>query len=171
MINKSKKYAIEKHNSINQKYDGLPYGDSHLANVFDVGENFASLLCKNREEILSSLWLHDVLEDVYSVTYNDLKSEFGVIVADIVYAVSNEKGKTRSERANDKYYEGIRNTNGAVFVKLCDRIANVQYSKMTKSRMYDVYKKENEHFIHSLGVHPQHEYQKMFDYLIKLLND
>jgi len=67
-------------------------------------------------------------------------------VADIIYAVSNEKGKNRKERANDKYYEGIRQTEGASFVKICDRIANVQYSKMTGSKMFEMYKKENEHF-------------------------
>jgi hypothetical protein len=47
--------------------------------------------------------------------------------ADIIYAVTNDKGKNRKERAGVKYYEGIRKTPGAVFVKLCDRIANVQY--------------------------------------------
>ena len=65
--------------------------------------------------------------------------------------MSNEKGKNRKERANDKYYAGIRATKGAVFVKLCDRIANVQYSKMTKSRQYEMYKKENADFVKQLG--------------------
>lgn len=91
--------------------------------------------------------------------------------------MSNEKGKTRAERANDKYYEGIRNTPGAVFVKLCDRIANVQYSKMTKSRMFEMYKKENLHFTKSLGFRndnaefPGHEYFEMYKYLINLFNN
>ncbi len=67
--------------------------------------------------------------------------------ADIIYALTNEKGRNRAERGNDKYYEGIRNTPGAIFVKLCDRIANVQYSKMTKSRMFEMYKKENPEFM------------------------
>lgn len=120
-----------------------------------------------RHACLVATWGHDLIEDT-RVSYNDVKRQLGQAAADIIYAVTNEKGKNRKERANDKYYEGIRNTPGAVFVKLCDRIANVQYSKMTKSRMFEMYKKENEHFIHSLGGHPQHELRPMFDYLINL---
>lgn len=62
-------------------------------------------------------------------------------VADIVYAVTNEKGKNRSERANEKYYQGIRENKLAVIVKICDRLANALYSKLINSRMLDVYKK------------------------------
>jgi len=115
---------------------------------------------------------HDTIEDT-RVSYNDVRYELGVVVADIVDAVSNEKGKTRKERANDKYYEGIRNTYGAVFVKLCDRIANVQYSKMTGSRMFEMYKKENDEFIVQLGWDDTntHPYFKMFSYLQDLFKD
>jgi (p)ppGpp synthase/HD superfamily hydrolase len=104
------------------------------------------------------------------VSYNDVKNQLGQEAADIIYAVSNEKGKTRAERANDKYYEGIRNTPGAVFVKLCDRIANVQYSKMTKSRMFEMYKKENTNFLTKLGG-GDIEYYEMVVALTNLLNE
>ena len=50
-------------------------------------------------------------------------------------------------RANDKYYNDICNTPGASFVKMCDRIANVRYSKLKGSSMFDKYKKENENFM------------------------
>jgi (p)ppGpp synthase/HD superfamily hydrolase len=85
------------------------------------------------------------------VSYNDVKQHLGEEAADIVYAVTNEKGKTRKERANTAYYQGIRETPGAIFVKLCDRIANVQYARMTTSRMFEMYKKENPHFTQMLG--------------------
>jgi hypothetical protein len=39
---------------------------------------------------------------------------------------------------------------------------------MTGSRMFEMYKKENDHFIESLGGHPQHELHPMIDYLINL---
>ena len=115
-------------------------------------------------------WGHDLIEDTRT-SYNDVNSKLGVHVADIVYAVSNEKGKNRKERANDKYYEGIRETLGAVFVKLCDRIANVQYSKMTKSRMFEMYKKENIDFMIKLGREVGNPYEEMYQYLINLFND
>jgi (p)ppGpp synthase/HD superfamily hydrolase len=107
----------------------------------------------------------------YRVSYNDVKDALGQEVADIVYAVTNEKGKNRKERANDKYYEGIRNTPGAVFVKLCDRIANVQYSKMTGSRMFEMYKKENINFMIKLGREVGNPYEEMFQYLINLFEN
>ena len=88
-----------------------------------------------------------------------------------IYAVSNEKGKNRKERANDKYYEGIRNTEGASFVKICDRIANVQYSKLTKSKMFDTYYRENEHFIkYVLKAELMMPYRDIITYLVTLFN-
>ena len=114
-------------------------------------------------------WGHDLIEDC-RVSYNDVKDALGQEAADIVYAVTNEKGKNRKERANDKYYEGIRRTPGAVFVKLCDRIANIQYSKMTGSRMFEMYKKESDNFIVKMGWDDSntHPYYEMFSYMINL---
>jgi (p)ppGpp synthase/HD superfamily hydrolase len=110
---------------------------------------------------------HDLIEDT-RVTYNDVKSVLGHYVADLVYALTNEKGKTRKERANDKYYEGIRSEKYGIFVKMCDRIANVEYSKMSGSRMFEMYKKENEDFIKSLDIKEYHMCFSMKVYLDKV---
>ena len=117
-------------------------------------------------------WGHDLIEDT-RVSYNDVMNHLGQEAADIVYAVTNEKGKNRKERGGVKYYEGIRQTPGAVFVKLCDRIANVQYSKMTGSRMFEMYRKENDEFVTRLGYpfNNGHDYSNMFEYLIQLFED
>lgn len=178
-------WCIEQHTKTNHYYDQyLPY-EFHLRMVVQVFEDFKHLLNDNKEyktndnivnpEIQMSekyccrlaCWGHDLIEDTRT-SYNDVKEQMGEQVADIIYALTNEKGKNRKERANDKYYEGIINTPGAVFVKLCDRIANVQYSKMSKSRMFEMYKKENENFITSLGYKKDHQYKEMFNYLISL---
>ncbi len=98
-----------------------------------------------QELIRAGCWLHDVIEDC-RLTYNDVKAEMGMEVSEIAYALTNEKGRNRRERANDKYYEEIRSTPLAAFVKLCDRIANVRYSSQTRSRMINAYMKENENF-------------------------
>jgi len=188
-FNEGEYWCIEQHSNTNHFYDTyLPY-QFHLQMVAQVYEDFKHLLPKNlitleEEEypnswILSdithrvvrmSCWGHDLIEDTRT-SYNDINAKLGVQVADIVYAVSNEKGKSRKERANDKYYEGIRETPGAVFVKLCDRIANVQYSKMTKSRMFEMYKKENINFMVSLGRQVGNDYEEMYQYLINLFNN
>jgi (p)ppGpp synthase/HD superfamily hydrolase len=184
-------WCIDQHRKTNHFYDSfLPY-EFHLRMVNQVFEDFKYLLDDvfdyftgkkiypmNRDKHISlrnvcsiAVWGHDLIEDC-RVSYNDVSNNLGQEVAEIIYAVTNEKGKNRSERANDKYYEGIRNVKGAVFVKLCDRIANVQYSKLTKSRMFEVYKKENPHFIQQLGYveSENHEYKDMFDYLNNLFN-
>jgi (p)ppGpp synthase/HD superfamily hydrolase len=141
--------------------------------VNNVYEDFQHLLDEELNDYCGkAVWAHDTIEDT-RVSYNDVKNQLGDEVADIVYAVTNDKGKNRKERAGDKYYEGIRNTPGAVFVKLCDRIANVQYGKMTKSRMFEMYKKENPEFIRQLGVGQgtSIKYGDMFIYLNNLFND
>jgi len=184
LVDKSREFAIKSHNSINQKYNGLPYGESHLQLGVKVGMFFIHLIFENdRNDVISGIWSHDILEDVTSVTYNDLKKATNTQVAELAYACTNEKGKTRSERANKKYYTGIKRKQYAKFIKLCDRIANVQYSLETKSRMYDVYKKEQKHFQKCLTdnffdriyklIHSQNEsnYKEMWDYLNNILSD
>jgi (p)ppGpp synthase/HD superfamily hydrolase len=151
----------------------LPY-EFHLRMVVEAAKKFLHLITyeKDSEAVLLGAWGHDLIEDT-RVSYNDVKQELGEMSADIVYACSNEKGKNRKERANAKYYDGIRTTPYAVFVKLCDRIANVQYSKMSGSRMFEMYKKENPDFIASLGysMNEYHEYGEMFAYLNQLFRD
>ena len=166
-------WILEQHKSTNHQYDTyLPY-EFHLRMASNVAQEFINFVPDRndgetsfRGSVLIATWGHDLIEDT-RVSYNDVKNHLGQDAADIIYAVTNEKGKNRKERANDKYYEGIRNTPGAVFVKLCDRIANVQYSKMTGSRMFEMYKKENDDFIVQLGWDDTntHPYFKMFSYL------
>lgn len=191
IFNEKAKWCIAQHLETNHYYDRyLPY-EFHLRMVVQVYQDFKHLLPKGlltyeesiyhnsfetidetHSAIELACWGHDLIEDA-RVSYNDVKDCLGFNSAEIIFAVSNEKGKNRKERANDKYYEGIRNTPGAVFVKLCDRIANVQYSKMTKSRMFEMYKKENQYFISHLGrMEPtQQVYEPMFKYLNNLFND
>jgi (p)ppGpp synthase/HD superfamily hydrolase len=145
----AKEYAIKCHTETNHLYDGKPYS-VHLEMVCDVALEFSDLIPDGWcVKVLAACWLHDVIEDCRK-TYNDIKKEFGEIVADMVYALSNEKGKTRKDRANAKYYQGIKDTPMATFVKVCDRIANIKYSRQTNSSMLEVYRKENENFKNEL---------------------
>jgi len=120
-------YAINAHSSVNHTYDDSPYS-IHLIMVVQVAKKYIKSIIptENINDVICACWLHDTIEDC-RLTYNDIKKEFGENVAEIVYAVSNEKGKNRKERANDRYYRGIRNTDGATFVKMCDRLANITY--------------------------------------------
>ena len=190
MRNEKIDWVLDQHRSTNHFYDKyLPY-EFHLRMVVQAFKDFQKLLPEGlltREEkvyhnsfesidetahaIELACWGHDLIEDT-RVSYNDVKEKLGENAADIIYALTNEKGKNRKERGNSKYYEGIRNTPGAVFVKLCDRIANTQYSKMTGSRMFEMYKKEHQDFELMMGRHTNNKYlEPMFSYLSKLFED
>lgn len=169
-MNTQIEWCLTQHRETNHFYDTyLPY-EFHLRMVVQVCGKFKVLMADSPTfEVLElACWGHDLIEDT-RVSYNDCKEVLGEDVANIIYAVSNEKGKNRKERANDKYYEGIRNTKGAEFVKLCDRIANVQYSKMMGSKMFDMYRKENGNFMKQIDGNNPH-LNKMYSYLISLFD-
>jgi (p)ppGpp synthase/HD superfamily hydrolase len=142
-------FAIEAHQRVNHLYDGRPYS-VHLSMVAHYALKYIDCIPDDlAQNVIDACWLHDTIEDC-RLTYNDIKEVAGCEVAEIVYAVTNEKGKNRKERSNDKYYTAIRQTAWAKYVKLCDRLANVKYSKETNSKMFSVYKEENEDFLKEL---------------------
>jgi len=142
-------FAIDAHNKVNHHYDNYPYS-VHLSMVAMYAVKYIDCIPTQVQDIvINACWLHDTIEDC-RLTYNDIVKISNLNVADLVYAVTNEKGKNRTERANDKYYEGIRNIPFAKFVKLCDRLANIKYSDDTNSDMYHKYGEEHEHFLKSL---------------------
>lgn len=168
MLEKSRLYAIHQHKLVNHTYDDKPYS-YHLKMVVNIAKEYINLIPDEWQiEVLSACWLHDIIEDARE-TYNDVKNQTNEVVADLVYAVTNEKGKTRKERANHKYYKGIRETEFASFIKLADRIANVKYSKEKgNKRMFLKYKKENNNFITAVCDATDNRYDKMIKYLKRL---
>lgn len=158
----AKEYAIKCHNDTNHTYNGHPY-QVHLVMVVAEAQKFIHLIpWRWRENVINACWCHDVIEDCRQ-TYNDVMRATNGNVAEIVYALTNEKGKNRAERANDKYYQGIRDTPFASFVKICDRIANYKYSIMTNDAMAVMYEKEMYKFIRCVY---NDEYKEMLDYLL-----
>ena len=160
-------WCIDQHRNTNHYYDKyLPY-EFHLRMVAQVAEDFQYLLQPGAMSIIIvACYGHDLIEGTRCL-YNDCKERLGYAVADIIYALTNEKGRNRAERGNDKYYAGINAIPGAIFVKLCDRIANVQYSKLTKSKMFEMYEKENEKFKDYIY---DPDFKQMFDYLDSLFD-
>lgn len=154
-------HAVQAHAAVNHLYDGKPYS-YHLDMAAEAALMFSHLIPKEDfNDVLGGVYEHDTIEDC-GLTYNDLLKATNRIVAEIAYACTNEKGRNRAERANDKYYAGIRNTKYATFVKLCDRIANIKHSSISKNRMMDLYKKEHNHFKEMLY---SKEYQEMWEYM------
>jgi (p)ppGpp synthase/HD superfamily hydrolase len=181
IIEISKTHSIEAHKAVNHLYNGKPYGETHLQMAVNIGVRFIHLIPeKDRNNVIGGIWEHDTIEDC-GLTVNDVKNATNEIVAELAYACTNEKGRTRAERANKKYYRGIKRTKYAKFVKLCDRIANVKYSLDTNNRMFKMYQKEQKHFQKSLKdnifdkcykffhFRKESDYKEMFDYLNELI--
>ena len=142
-------YAMQKHKDTNHLYDGKPY-DYHLWMVSDIAKMFFHYIPEDkRETVIAACWLHDTIEDC-RVTYNDIKEQFGEELAEITYALTEEKGRNRKERHCPKYFIGIKQTPLASFVKLCDRAANIKHSLESKSSMFEKYRKEHIEFREAL---------------------
>ena len=135
--------AHEAHAAVNQFYGvDLPYS-YHLDGVAELVARYGGEVCTRAEDVpavMFGAWFHDEAQ--------------AFMAAEIVYALTNEKGRTRAERAGVKYYEGIRATPYAPMVKLADRMANVRFSLRQTSdynhRMAGVYREEWPHFLASL---------------------
>ncbi|MEL7531544.1 MAG: HD domain-containing protein [Bacteroidota bacterium] len=156
LIQTAQQYATRCHANCNHLYDQHPYA-FHLAMVAAAAQELSQDYDESSQSlIIAAAWCHDLIEDARE-TYNDVKKVVGEEVAEIVYALTNEKGRTRAERANSKYYEGIKATPYATLVKVCDRIANVRHSLNQKGRMYDIYAQEYPDFKGKLYVQGQYE--------------
>ena len=167
LIEQIRQSAHQLHASVNQTYgDDLPYG-FHLDMVVQGIRDFGHYVCDEEADVLPLFfggYFHDSIEDARQ-TYNDvmkiarnfLAEEQAYVATEIVYALTNDKGRTRAERAGEKYYQGIRETSYAPFVKLCDRLANITYSCSSmdadNTRMKQVYKQEMPHFLSSINAH------------------
>ena len=176
--------AHELHQSVNQVYgDDLPYG-FHLDMVAESVNSYGYLVCAREEDVVPlyfGSFFHDSIEDTRQTYHDVLKrarkwmtEDQALMATEIVYALTNDKGRTRAERAGEKYYEGIRQTPYAPFVKLCDRLANVTYSCSVDNgrqgnRMREVYKEEMPHFLPSLSSNSEDpRLQIPFDVVIAL---
>lgn len=167
MLQKTINYATNSHLKVNHKYGKEEYS-YHLNMVYNVAQQFIYLVNKNeRENVYCGCWVHDIIEDARQ-TYNDVLQKTNINIAELAYALTNEKGKNRSERANDKYYKEMHDVPNAVFIKLCDRIANITHSKNEGSKMFEKYKRENENFIKKLH---RRELIDMINYIDKLLTE
>jgi len=155
-LSAARKFAIAAHG--NQEYDGKPYR-VHLDHVVEVLVRFGI----RATPVLEAAWLHDVLEDT-SVTADTLRERFGYGPARIVYAVTNEPGANRKERAIKTYpkirWHGIN----AVVLKVADRIANTEYSiEHGPAKKLKMYREEFPAF--STALFASGECDSMWDYL------
>ncbi len=173
-LQETKEYFYHLHDiECNQKYNKtLPYSFhlemvAHQANKFNhcLPNRYEKSRPQNKysdkliwDEVITGCLGHDSIEDA-RITYNDLVTQFGDIAAEIIYACT--------EVHSIEYYEYLAKNDLAIFVKLCDIIANVTFSILSNSSMYNKHKKEHEKTRQYLY---KEQYKSMFDHLDKLFS-
>lgn len=176
-------WCIKTHSDHNHFYAGyLPY-QFHLEMVIKVANDYKTVWDNISPKINNIPFFaaecacaaHDMLENIPELSYNNINSKCSLcfpfftskIIAEMVFAVTDDKGRNRKERHSERFWEGLKTTPGAVFVKLCDRIANVRFGILVGSDMVKMYKKEYAEFVEKLY---DEDYMVMFDELNLLFN-
>ncbi len=158
-------FCTEQHDkTCNQKYDhSLPYS-FHLNMVAAQAKQFSDLLSgEDYAKVVWGCYGHDLIEDA-RLSYNDIKFHTGEEIAEIIFLCTEMRGRDRGERKNNQFYNDLMTNKLAVFVKLCDIMANSLYSTLSGSSMI---KKQREEWpsirVKILPTYP--EYGKMINYL------
>jgi len=162
MIKKAREFSLKFHST--QIYGELYPYYKHLEDVYNVLIRFRF----NEEEHLDLLvasFLHDIIEDT-EISYSDLKREFNINVAEIVYCMTDELGRNRKEK-KAKTYPKIRSNPKSVILKVADRIANVEFSSTQSNDHKKMYMKEYSDFEYHLRIYKQ--IPEMWEYLKSLL--
>lgn len=124
-VNKAATLAIRAHGG--QMYGDKPY-KYHLKKVYDNAVRYGGTIAARVAAVL-----HDTLEDT-RLSKEEIAKEFTPKVAHIVDLLTNQPSK-------EETFRRIRTDSTAVFVKLCDRLANVQ-----EGQKNDKYRKEHQLF-------------------------
>lgn len=127
-----------------QAHEGQFYGKEdyylHLESTWKISVDYDL-----RTPIQAACWLHDTLEDT-KATYRQLLDEFGFEVAELVYAVTDELGRNRRERKRKTYQKIFEYGKDAALLKLCDRVANIHYSKTQNKKLFLMYHQDHYEF-------------------------
>ena len=147
-----------------QTYDIFPYR-KHLQDVVNIIKKFGF----SGDYILAG-WLHDTIEDC-NISYNKIKKAFGKNTAELVYAVTDPKGRNRKEKKILAYKDMI-NYPHSIIIKLADRIANLENSiRMDNKDTLEMYFKEHDEFKTHLKLHSPEAAESMWQHLEKIINN
>lgn len=122
-----------------QMYGDYPY-EIHLDHVVSVLRRFGV----TDTDLLAAGYLHDAQEDT-EATREVIRILTNDRVAELVDAVSDGEGSNRKER-KERPYTLIPKVDGAVILKLSDRIANLENGLANESSLVKMYRKEQPHF-------------------------
>ena len=142
-------HADQRYGNANQ----LPFL-AHLWHVVGVGHDIG--FCKQghklyNSELTAAMWLHDIIEDT-NITYSVLKNRTSYRIAELVYSVTDELGRNRPERKQKTLKKLKDFGEDGIVVKLCDRIANLEYTVATENSRgkWGMYANEHSSFVQTL---------------------
>jgi len=115
-------FAARKHKDQRRKdKDASPYINHPIA--------LANVLWTEGEvrdpEVIAAALLHDTLEDT-ETTYEELRGQFGAMVADMVAEVTDTKWLDKKVRKRLQVTKAAKSSRGAKLVKLADKICNLR---------------------------------------------
>ena len=141
VILKAKAFAIEAHKS--DTYGEYQYS-KHLNDVYNV------LIIAGVTDTLSlsAAWMHDTIEDT-QIRYEDVLENFGKLLADLTYLLTDKRGKNRKER-HLATYPLIAEDARATIVKWADRTANFLMSQHSRQKQFIMYEREHVYFKETL---------------------
>ena len=154
MIEEAKKFVADMHlqPSKEQRYGGKPYTFHTDMVAGNAWKYIHYIEEENRENVIISAHGHDLIEDT-EVNQKMLVKKFNSVIADTIFRVTNERGFDHIE-VLFKTLPKIRQSHLAIYVKLCDRMANGFNSKNENTekgkRMYKKYRIEYPIFRYAL---------------------
>ncbi len=172
-----------------QSYGALPYV-VHLETVADLVDRYYDQIhlpepkkdielhssditqevLPSKEVMILAAWGHDLLEDC-DVSYDDVREKLGGDVADIIAALTENEGQTRRQRQGPEYYHKICCVHGSRLIKLCDRLANLRYSKCTSPKKHKMYLGEMEMFFGMLGLDTSPAHRQAYAPIVQAFAD
>lgn len=131
MEQKARNFARRKH--AGQLDDsGKPYFTAHILQVVRILK-----LVTDDEELITSAYLHDTLEDT-NTTYEEILQTFGKKVANLVLEVTHE-----GKKDNIGYYYPHLHTLKAYLLKFADRLSNLSRMEAWNQKRQQQYMKKS----------------------------
>lgn len=152
IIGRAIAFAQEKHRGQIRK-DGTPY-IIHPLRVSEIVRKFKKSHRIN--ELISAAILHDTLEDT-DTSFEELKSNFGELVALIVFELTNDNNKIekigKSNYLSDKLSSSRLVSRWALVIKLADRLDNVSdLDTIDDNEFVERYKRETQEILLNLSI-------------------
>ena len=138
LYQKALEFATKAHGDQVRKYSGDPY----IVHPVAVSEIVKTV--KHTPEMLAATLLHDVVEDT-PVTIDEIKAEFGDVIANLVYWLTDVSKPEDGNRAARKEKDALHYAQGpadAQTIKIADLIDNSLDIYRNDPNFWKVYKQE-----------------------------